>query len=138
LFPALLPAAPLVTPTCGEDPHLFIRDGASEDVRQHPKQDLVGTTSVVLAEGRLRIAAGMRAGDALISELLSYRRTTTEHDHVSYTAPPGQHDDLVIALSLALWLAENRQVRDTTLPASWVDRSEIEGIIEMGQGIITS
>ncbi|HEY2209216.1 MAG TPA: hypothetical protein VGH26_07980, partial [Gaiellaceae bacterium] len=57
---------------------------------------------------RLRIAANMKDTEALLDELLAYRRTTNERGYDTYSAPSGSHDDLVLALSLALWTAENR------------------------------
>lgn len=73
-----------------------------------PKEDLISTTSVVLEQGRLRIAATMRDTQPLIDELLDYRRNTTPRGNDTYAAATGKHDDLVLALSLALWTAENR------------------------------
>jgi len=79
-----------------KDPHL-------------PKRDLIGTLSVIVEQRRLRIAANMTNTAALIDELLAYRRTTNEHGHDTYAAAAGSHDDLVLATSLALWTAKNRQ-----------------------------
>ena len=73
-----------------------------------PKRDLIGITSVILEQRRLRIAENMRDTGALIDELLAFRRTTTERGNDTYSAASGSHDDLVLALSLALWTAEHR------------------------------
>jgi hypothetical protein len=73
-----------------------------------PKRDLISTTSVILEQRRLRIAENMRDTDALTDELLDYRRTTTDRGNDTYAAAAGSHDDLVLALSLALWAAENK------------------------------
>jgi hypothetical protein len=102
-----------------------------------PKQDLVATTSVILAEGCVRIAGEMRERDSLNDELTAYQQVTSDHGHRTYNAPHGEHDDLVIALSLALWLAENRPVRAPYQNRSF-DPGEIEGIVPMGDGIISS
>jgi hypothetical protein len=51
----------------------------------------------------------MRHTDALINELQAYRHSTTEHGNDTYAAAGGEHDDLVIALSLALWTAEHQR-----------------------------
>jgi Terminase RNaseH-like domain len=80
----------------GKDPHV-------------PKRDLISTTSVILEQRRLRIAENMADTDALTDELLAYRRTTTDRGNDTYAAASGTHDDLVLALSLALWTAENRR-----------------------------
>ena len=73
-----------------------------------PKQDLISTTSVILEQRRLHIAENMRETEALIDELAAFRRTMTEHGNTMYGAASGSHDDLVLALSLGLWTAENK------------------------------
>ena len=91
---------------------ITITSGTTQTGRQMnpgvPKRDLIATTSVVLEQHRMRIAADMRETEQLRDELLAYRRKTNEHGTTSYGAPPGVHDDLVLALSLALWTAEHR------------------------------
>jgi hypothetical protein len=88
--------------------------GGNETTGEHrkpnvPKRDLIGTTSLILEQRRLRIAENMMHTEALIDELLAYRRTISERGNDTYGAPSGSHDDLVLALSLALWTAENRR-----------------------------
>jgi len=73
-----------------------------------PKRDLISTTSVILEQRRLRVAANMHDTSALVDELLAYRRTLNDRGHDTYQAPSGSHDDLVLALSLALWTAEHK------------------------------
>ena len=103
-FRQQLPAIPLyaITITAGasitgghKNPHV-------------PKRDLISTTSVILEQRRLRIAANMRDTETITDELLAYRRTTTDHGNETYAAAAGNHDDLVLALSLALWTAEHK------------------------------
>lgn len=50
--------------------------------------------------GRLWIP---RSEETLIAELMQYRRSVTPGGNVSYSAPSGFHDDMVIALALANW-----------------------------------
>jgi Terminase RNaseH-like domain len=76
-----------------------------------PKRDLISTSSVILEQRRLQVAENMRNTEALTDELLAYRRTTTERGHDTYAAASGSHDDLVLALSLALWTAEHKAPR---------------------------
>ncbi len=73
-----------------------------------PKRDLISTTIVILEQRRLRIALSLPETDTLINELHDYRRTTSDTGHESYSAAAGSHDDLVLALSLALWTAEHK------------------------------
>jgi hypothetical protein len=77
----------------------------------------------------------MRHTNALVDELLAYRRTTNERGTDTYAAASGSHGDLVIALSLALWLAENRPIRDPNLPTISVPKGDIPGIVPMGESL---
>jgi hypothetical protein len=54
------------------------------------------------------MAENMRDTSELIDELLDYRRITSDSGMHSYGAAAGAHDDLVLALSVALWTAENK------------------------------
>jgi hypothetical protein len=74
-----------------------------------PKHHLINTCSVILERQRLEIAQHMRHTNDLRDELQAYQHETTEHGNEIYAPAHGEHDDLVIALSLALWTAENKQ-----------------------------
>jgi hypothetical protein len=81
-----------------------------------PKRDLINTTAVLLQQGRLRIASELSDTDQLISELRSYRIKTSDSGHDRYEPAGNQdHDDLLLALSLALWLAERKPFRHATI-----------------------
>lgn len=101
-----------------------------------PKQDLIATTALILETGRLRIATEMRETPTLIDELLSYQYTRNERGYDTYDASAGQHDDLVIALSLALWLTRNQRIRNRSQRASWVDRGVIPGVGDMNDDFL--
>jgi hypothetical protein len=74
-----------------------------------PKRDLINTTAILLQQRRLRIAGNLPDTPALINELLNYRFKTSDSGHQSYAPATSQdHDDLLIALSLALWRAKHR------------------------------
>jgi hypothetical protein len=96
-----------------------------------PKRDLIATTSLILEQRRLHIAEDMRDTDELIEELLTYRRIISEHGTETFSAPSGGHDDLVLALSLALWLAENRHLPDPDMWTVNVTRGDIPSIVTM-------
>lgn len=71
-----------------------------------PKRDLVATTKAMLQTGRLRVASRLPDAPVLVRELLAMDVTLSAAAHDSYGARSGDHDDLVLALSLALWGAE--------------------------------
>lgn len=77
-----------------------------------PKRDLAEALEIVLQSRRLHVHPDVPAED-LIAELNTFDRTISELGHVSYEAggaEPGRsgarHDDLVMALALALWHGE--------------------------------
>jgi hypothetical protein len=83
--------------------------------RTVPKRDLIHTTAVILQQQRLRIATDLPDTAALVDELLSYRIKITDAGHDRYEPASSQdHDDLLLALSLALWLAERNPFRYLT------------------------
>jgi hypothetical protein len=95
-----------ITITSGTSP------GGSSREPTVPKRDLVAAAVVLLQQQRLRIAPKLLDTNTLVDELLSYRITTSETGHDRYApASSDGHDDLLLALSLALWLAENRPFR---------------------------
>lgn len=81
---------------------------ASDGTWHVPKKELVGTLQVVLQNRRLRVARRLAGVDLLVRELGDYQVRITPAAHETYAAAAGQHDDLVMALALALWRAEQR------------------------------
>lgn len=85
-------------------------DRVSQEGRDYrvPKRDLVGVVAVLLQQQRLRIAERLPQTPLLTQELLHFKvriDPTTAHD--SYSAwREADHDDLVLALALAVWWGE--------------------------------
>ncbi len=75
-----------------------------------PKRDLVGAVQVLLQNKHLRIGPNLPEAATLTAELQHFQtkiNVATAHD--SYGAwREGTHDDLVLALALALWFADTR------------------------------
>lgn len=72
-----------------------------------PKRDLVGGLQVTLQTGRLKFADGLPEIPAMIKELLAFQVKISASGHDSYEAwREGAHDDMVLALALAIWQAE--------------------------------
>lgn len=73
-----------------------------------PKRDLVGAVAVALQTNRLKIARDLPDAATLTRELLNFKVTIdpkTAHD--SYSSwRESDHDDLVLAVALAVWSAE--------------------------------
>lgn len=88
-----------VTITGGSEVHY---DPARELVTC-PKRDLVVACQAALQNERLRIAPGLEHASTLVDELKNYRVKISAAGHDSYDAREGAHDDLVLAVALAVW-----------------------------------
>jgi len=71
-----------------------------------PKRDLIANTSLILEQRRLRISTALDETEALVEELHGYRRIVADSGQERYDAAGGLHDDLILALSLALWIGD--------------------------------
>ncbi len=92
-----------VTITSGDKQHYRSGEGSSMNV---PKQDLIAELQLALDSQELKSAARMREAGTLTRELLDMRMHQRQTRYVRYGADgTGQHDDLVIALALAVWRA---------------------------------
>jgi hypothetical protein len=80
-----------------------------------PKKELVACLQVVLQERRLKVARGLAEVNLLVRELLNFRVKITAAARETFEAwREHDHDDLVLALAIALWYAERDPV-----PEEW-------------------
>ncbi len=83
-----------------------ITGGHEPSRRNVPKAALVTQLQLVLQEGRLKIAQELPLREALQRELLSFRAKMAPSGAATYEAQrESDHDDLVTALSLAIYHA---------------------------------
>src|SRR6185312_13620243 len=68
-----------------------------------PKGVLISTLDARLHTGELRFAAELRDAPALAEELKDFRRHVSAAGRFTYEARTGKHDDLVLAVAIALW-----------------------------------
>jgi hypothetical protein len=68
-----------------------------------PKRDLISSLVVAFESKRLRIAAGLPHADTLEREAAAFQMKLSASGHDSYNAREGEHDDLVLAVSLPVW-----------------------------------
>jgi hypothetical protein len=74
-----------------------------------PKKELVGAVQVGLQAGTLKIAAALEHSKTLLNELTQFQAKITDAANVVTGAwREGQHDDMVLALALALWYVPQR------------------------------
>ena len=88
-------------------------DSASRDGREHrvPKRQLVATVQSLLQTGRLKFAEGLPLSGVLTEELQNFRaKINVSTGHASFEHwRERDHDDVVLALSLACWRGENKR-----------------------------
>jgi hypothetical protein len=87
-----------------------------------PKRDLVVNLAVMLQTGRLKIAGQLPEAQTLINELLNFKvKIDPRTAHDSYEAwREGVHDDLVLAVAMAVWYAERyKRSRPIPKPSGW-------------------
>ena len=70
-----------------------------------PKLTLVSRLQALLHEGRLKIQRELAEAETLVRELQDFRVEYTAAGHLTFNARCGKHDDLVLALAIAVWRA---------------------------------
>ena len=83
---------------------------------------LVSTVQTLLHDGRLHIQKELPEAPILKAELEDFRAVVTDSGRWTFGARAGAHDDLVLALALALWRAMKRT--PTIIDPSVLRRSE--------------
>jgi hypothetical protein len=100
----------------GMRPHAITITGGEEVIKEGtyhtkvPKREVVGNLVAVFQTGRLKIAAGLAEGETLVDELVNFKvKVNLATGHDSYEGwREGMHDDLVLAVALAVWYGEHR------------------------------
>src|SRR6266851_5993581 len=70
-----------------------------------PKLTLVSRLQALLHEGRLKIQKELAEAETLVRELQDFRVEFTAAGHLTFNPRAGKHDDLVLALAIAIWRA---------------------------------
>ena len=76
-----------------------------------PKRDLINSVLLALQSGTLTIAQDQPFADVLARELAELRVKITASGIDRYEARDGEHDDLVLALAMAIWQFEHSPSR---------------------------
>lgn len=75
-----------------------------------PKLELASAVQAGLCSGRLKIASRLKMADVLKKELLDFQVKVTASANEQYgTWREGAHDDLVLAVALAVWMGGRRE-----------------------------
>lgn len=73
-----------------------------------PKGFLVSGLESRMHSGELKIAAELTESPALKEELRDFGRKVSESGRVTYNARSGAHDDLILAMCIAIFIATNK------------------------------
>jgi hypothetical protein len=93
-----------VTITAGDS---VTREGA---IYRVPKLVLISRVQAMLHAGRLKIHKALLDAPALVAELQDFRAEVTDSGYWKFGARAGKHDDLVLAVAIALWRAHGDNV----------------------------
>lgn len=97
---------------CGQLVPVTITAGHTASVGEQggfhlPKRELIGVLQVLLQTRRLRIPQTLPAAELLLRELQTFKVKITAARNETFAAwREGDHDDLILAVALAAWLAE--------------------------------
>lgn len=84
-----------------------------------PKRDLVAALQVAVQNGKIKAASELELWPTLRGEMESFTAEITQTGHDTYEARQGEHDDLVLALAMPVWLSDWRRRRpESTIPPS--------------------
>jgi hypothetical protein len=73
-----------------------------------PKNYLISSLESRLHSGELKFAPSLAESDALKNELRDFARHVSETGRVTFNARSGAHDDLILAICIAVFIASNR------------------------------
>lgn len=81
-----------------------------------PKADLVGAVQSALSSERIKVSGQLPLAGTLKKELLNFKIKITQAGNDIYGAwRDGQHDDIVLAVALAVWLGDESDYRLHTI-----------------------
>jgi len=92
-----------------------------------PKLNLISRVQALLHDGRLKIHKNLQDAPALVAELQDFRAEVTDSGYWKFGARSGKHDDLVLAVAIALWRAHGDNISNFGLFELY--RREAKGFI---------
>ena len=81
-----------------------------------PKRDLVAALQVAVQNAEVKAASELELWETLRGEMESFTAEITKTGHDTYEARQGEHDDLVLALAMPVWLSDWRRRRGDSTP----------------------
>jgi hypothetical protein len=100
-----------------------------------PKADLVAVVNATLQTKRLSWDRRLPFDEVLAKELATFETRVTAAGNEQYgTWREGQHDDLVLAVAIAAWLAERAPATRPGKPAYGRGMPSVTGVLHHGRG----
>jgi hypothetical protein len=100
-----------------------------------PKKDLVAVVQLLLQSRRLKWDVRLPHAKDLARELADFQVRITASANEQFGAwREGSHDDLVLAVAIACWLAERLQPTITSRPFSGSGMAKVQGTLHHGNG----
>ena len=100
---------------------VMITSGATENNEDWcyrvPKRNLITTAQLVMQQGRLVLPRANPLSETLLTELRAFRVKISAAGNDQFEGREGEHDDLVLALCLALWRARRMELEEEAPPA---------------------
>jgi hypothetical protein len=91
-----------------------------------PKRELVGSVQSALQSGRLKVASRLAMAETLKKELLNFQVKITAAANETFGAwRENAHDDLVLAVAMAIWLGERREIDFLPADSACTDRDSL-------------
>lgn len=97
VYSGIMPLGVVITPGVTETRDSF--------VCSVPKLTLVSRLQALLHQTRLKIQRDLAEAETLVRELQDFRVEFTASGNLTFNARSGKHDDLVLALAIAIWRA---------------------------------
>jgi hypothetical protein len=98
---------------------VLITSGAAEtgvgQIHSVPKLNLVSRLQALLHEEKLKIHKDLTEAETLVRELQDFRCDYTAAGYLTFNARSGRHDDLVLALGVAVWRASDGGMKNAGL-----------------------
>lgn len=106
----------------------------TDGVYHVPKVDLVAALQIVLQAELLLVDSRLKRASDLKGQLSRFRVKITKAANETFGAASGSHDDLVLAVAMAVWLAEREGGGDIT-EASTAPRGETNIVEQAPPGV---
>ena len=98
------------------------------------KRELVSVVQATLQTERLKVARGLPLAETLKGEMLNFQVKVSAAANESFNAREGQHDDILLAVAIALWTADRNDPPIRFIPLCEPEKLRPTGRIPLTPG----